>query len=266
MNYKKKIMQATKLEVKEFWDKKPCGTAGTAPLNPDKGYFDSIRERRYELEPFILDVIRQSKLAGKKVLEIGCGVGTDGISLVENGAQYTGVDLSTHSLELARKNFTLHGVRGELKEADAERLPFGDGSFDFVYSWGVLHHSPDLKQTIGEVRRVLKPGGYFAIMLYNRRSLVALQLLLVYGLFKFKPAISLHKLFAEHHESPGTKAITDAEARDLFRDFSEVEIKNIVTPYDVRLTRNKFLPSIFQKLVPSRLGFFKLITGKKPLE
>jgi SAM-dependent methyltransferase len=109
---------------------------------------------------------------GKKVLEIGCGLGTLAMNWARNGAEITAVDLNPTSIEQTRRRFDLMELSGRIEPMDARHLAFADASFDYVYSWGVLHHSPQLEQSLGEMMRVLKPGGGFGIMLYNRRSLL----------------------------------------------------------------------------------------------
>jgi SAM-dependent methyltransferase len=253
-----------KEQIRGFWNQKPCGTFGNAPENPDKGYFEKIRSRRYKLEPFIKEMADFESWRGKKVLEIGCGVGTDGVEFAKAGAVYTGIDASSKSAELAKKNFKLSGFNPDsIVLADAENLLFKDNTFDFVYSWGVIHHTPDMEKAISEVRRVLKDGGKFCIMLYNSNSLVGFQLWFFYGLLRGKPFTGLKKLFSEHHESPDTKAFGFKKTLDFFRDFKNVSAKTFLTPYDLRISRNVFLPKFFGNFFPDCLGFFRVIRGKK---
>src|SRR6266699_3450587 len=107
---------------------------------------------------------------GLKVLEIGCGLGTDGAQFAEAGADYTGVDLTEAAVELARRRFELFSLPGKFQTADAENLAFADDSFDLVYSHGVLHHTPETEKAIQEIHRVLRPGGRAVVMLYHRGS------------------------------------------------------------------------------------------------
>ncbi|NMB92552.1 MAG: methyltransferase domain-containing protein [Parcubacteria group bacterium] len=250
-------------KIKDFWNKKPCGTLGTIPEKIDLEYFLKIKERRYKLEPFIKKIAQFEKWRNKRVLEIGCGIGIDGLEFVKNGADYIGIDISEKSLELAKTYFSLNGQKGHLLLSDSENLPFEDNTFDLVYSWGVLHHTPDTQKAINEIYRVLKPRGQAIIMLYNRHSLVALQLYIIYGLLKLRPFISFQKLFSEHHESPGTKAFSNKEIKSMFKEFRNVEIKNILTPYDFRIRKNTYLPIWFRKFFSSRLGFFTAINASK---
>ncbi len=107
---------------------------------------------------------------GAKVLEIGCGLGTLAMNWARNGADITAVDLNPTSIEQTSKRFAIMGLDGRIELMDGRQLALPDAHFDYVYSWGVLHHSPDLKQSLQEMMRVLKPGGSFGLMVYNRRS------------------------------------------------------------------------------------------------
>lgn len=109
---------------------------------------------------------------GREVLEIGCGMGCMAMNWSRQGARVTAVDLNPVAVEQTRRRFEIFGLAGDIREADGGRLPFADAAFDYVYSWGVLHHSPDLKASLDEVWRVLKPGGAAGVMLYNRESLL----------------------------------------------------------------------------------------------
>jgi ubiquinone/menaquinone biosynthesis C-methylase UbiE len=107
---------------------------------------------------------------GKKVLEIGCGNGADGVMFAQAGAEYTGVDLTEAAVEATRIHFQVMGLKGTFQIENAERLSFPDESFDFVYSHGVLHHTPHPENAFSELRRVLKPGGKAVLMLYHKHS------------------------------------------------------------------------------------------------
>ena len=108
--------------------------------------------------------------AGQRLLEVGCGMGTDLLQFARGGAKVTGVDLTPRSIELSRRHLSLYGQTGEFAIADCETLPFADESFDVAYSNGVLHHTPDTAGAVREVHRVLKPGGRAVVMLYHRNS------------------------------------------------------------------------------------------------
>ena len=109
---------------------------------------------------------------GSRVLEIGCGMGTMAMNWAKRGVQMTAVDLNPVAVERTRRRFELMLLDGDIHPEDGNLLSFADNAFDYVYSWGVLHHSPNLEQSVAEMMRVLRPGGGFGIMLYNRRSLL----------------------------------------------------------------------------------------------
>src|SRR5207237_1729605 len=142
-----------------------------------------------------------------------------------------GIDLTEAAVELVRKRLALEHLTGDVRVGDAEALPFEDASVDLVYSWGVLHHTPNTERAVAEVRRVLRPGGEARIMLYSRRSWVALGVWLRYGLACGQPWKSFTELLARHMESPGTKAYTQRELDSLFSEFSDVRYVRYVTPY-----------------------------------
>lgn len=156
--------------VRAFWQEHPCGTkfADAEPGSPK--FYELVEAHRYAKEWHIPAAADFANTAGLKVLEIGCGLGTDGAQFAKAGADYTGVDLTEAAIELARKRFAISGLQGTFQVADAESLDFASDTFDLVYSHGVLHHTPDTQRGVNEVWRVLRPGGRAVIMLYHRDS------------------------------------------------------------------------------------------------
>src|SRR2546423_4443851 len=159
-----------KQSVHDFWQEHPCGSKFSDAETGTRQFFDRVEAHRYEKEWHIPAAADFPGTRGLRVLEIGCGIGTDGLQFARAGAVYTGVDLTEAAVDLARKNFASAGLRGEFRVADAERLDFADESFDIVYSHGVLHHTPDVDSAVREIHRVLKPGGRALVMLYHRDS------------------------------------------------------------------------------------------------
>jgi len=160
-----------KSSVQLYWDASPCGTkfADAEPGTPT--FFQEVERHRYGLEPHILELAPFAKSKDKKVLEIGSGLGTDGVQFAKGGARYSAIDLSPKSLEMARKNFEWRGLRGNFQVGDSENIPFADNTFDYVYSHGVIHHTPNMPRAVQEIHRVLKPGGQAVIMVYHKNSL-----------------------------------------------------------------------------------------------
>lgn len=260
----KQMGQKEKELVRQYWDDMPCGASGIVYPEGSLEYFEAIAENRNELEPFIAEHAQFEKWAGKKILEVGYGVGSDLLQFARTGAQVVGIDFSPKSAFLAKLRLHAYNCYGDVLVADAENLPFEGGKFELIYSWGVLHHTPNPERAIREIYRVTKSGGEICIMLYHRHSLVALQLYLLFGLFAFRPFRGLKDIIANHHESPGTKAYTVAEARQMFSAFKELEISVRLTPYDLRYQRDRYLPRWVGKLIPQRLGWFIVIRGRKP--
>jgi len=257
------MMEAMKGAVQEYWDTKPCGSSESIYTQGSAEFFRTHAQIRYEREPEIERFACFGDWEGRRILEIGVGMGVDYIRFVKAGARAVGIDLSLRSLQLARQNAETNQVNPILLHGDAEALPFPNGSFDLVYSWGVLHHTPEIERALQEVHRVVRPGGECRAMFYNRCSLVALQCYLRYGLGGLRPFAALRSLIGSHVESPGTKAFTIAELRALFQKFCKVEIEPTVTAYDVRLGRRRFAPRWLLGLVPKGLGWFVLVRAQK---
>jgi ubiquinone/menaquinone biosynthesis C-methylase UbiE len=192
------------------------------------------------------------------VLEIGCGLGTDLVKFARCGARVTGVDLSARSVELVQQRLVLEGLEGDVRVADAAALPFSDRSFDVVYSWGVLHHTPDTVRAASELFRVLRPGGRFCVMLYARRSWFSFGVWIRYGLLRAQPWRSSRALLAEHLESVGTQAFTRRQVAEMLAPHSTaLEVTQVVTPYDRRVA------GPLARVSPHWLGWFLVASGRR---
>ncbi len=159
-----------KERVRAFWQEHPCGTKFADARPGTRRFYELVEEYRYQNEWHIPTAADFPGTKGLRVLEIGCGLGTDGARFAGAGADYTGIDLTEAAVELARQRFELFDLQGTFRTADAENLDFADQSFDVVYSHGVLHHTPDTAKAIREIHRVLRPGGRAVVMLYHRDS------------------------------------------------------------------------------------------------
>lgn len=218
--------KSIKGDVKDFWNTASCGEDLYLKGFTIDDYLDHSK-KRYKLEPEILEFGQFEDFNGKKTLEIGVGLGSDHQQLAEAGAILHGVDLTERAINHTRRRFELLNLESKLQVADAENLPFEDNSFDSVYSWGVLHHTPNTEKAIQEVRRVLAKGGMAKIMIYHKYSVIGFMLWFRYGLLRFRPFISLNTLYSKYLESPGTKAYSRKEVPSLFSGF---EILSIDTP------------------------------------
>jgi SAM-dependent methyltransferase len=185
-------------------------------------FFKELAAYRYEKLDYLPRVVDFSGYRGKKLLEIGCGVGLDLARFAQGGALVTGVDLAEVAIKLAKKNFVFKKVTGDLQVMNGERLEFADQSFDVVYAHGVLQYTADIRTMLREIRRVLKPEGEAILMVYNRYSWLN----------------GMSKLFGvklEHEDAPVLNTFSIPLFRKLLSTFSRVEIIPERFPVPTRL-------------------------------
>jgi ubiquinone/menaquinone biosynthesis C-methylase UbiE len=262
--------------VRDYWEDAACGEElylGGTELED----YERQAAERYRLEPCIESFAEFERYRGRRVLEIGVGLGADHRRFAEAGAELSGIDLTERAIRHVRHQLALRGLNSDLRVGNAERLDFADASFDLVYSWGVLHHTPDTHAAVCEVLRVLKPGGEAKVMIYNQHSLVGFMLWLRYALARGRPRTSLDEIYREHLESPGTKAYTVDEARRLFSDFNITDVHTELTHADllsssVGQRHRGALLSVARRIWPRwlirrlfrRNGLFLVIIAQKP--
>src|SRR3984893_2812362 len=261
-----------KQRAREQWSANPCGASVASDAEfGSREYFDAIEEYRYEESPWMRQAIGFDGYAGKSLLEVGFGTGTDLLQFARGGARVTGVDLTPRSIEIARRRFEVYGLAGEFGHGGAESLSFPDLSFDVVYSFGVLHHTPDTESAVREIHRVLRPGGRAIVMLYYRRSLYYWgSLVLKHGLlggelFKASMAevMSRHVEYSDTEGRPLVKAYSRREARQMFREFRKCDIQvNQLTRRDLR-PFGRLLPETLFQWLARNFGWNLLITATK---
>lgn len=233
--------------VADFWEREACG----------ERYGDEQDEMRYRLEPEIVLAAQFATAAGKDVLEIGTGMGADLVRWARSGARVTGVDLTARAVTLSRSRLASERLNGNVLRADAEKLPFSAETFDVVWSWGVLHHTPDADRSLVEAARVLRPGGRYTVMVYHRRSWLAAAAWARWGLLRGRPRTTLRQAVA-HIESPGTRAYTAAEVGAVLHPhLDRLHVRPVLTHWDRRVA-----PGVAQ-LTGHRLGWFLVIDGIK---
>lgn len=275
-----------KERVRVFWQEHPCGTKFADAEPGSRRFYELVEQHRYQTEWHIPSAAGFAATKGQRVLEIGCGLGTDGAQFALAGADYTGIDLTDAAVELARRRFELFKLPGTFRTADAENLDFPNASFDFIYSHGVLHHTPDTAAAVREIHRILKPGGRAVVMLYHRDSYnykVNISTLRRAGihLLRWNAGIKLvHLLTAEPEESlrehakrmkaggppldseeflsqntdgagnPLARVYSRDEARKLFQNFSQVDLR-------IYFLNKRWLPligSVLPRSLESRLA------------
>ncbi len=292
------VAQDLKEAVRQYWAHNPNALKLGAPHEPGSSAFlQAITKVRYEREPCVPEMAQFGLWRGKRVLEIGCGLGVDAFQFARNGAIVTALDLTRPAAAIAREHLRHTSTSAETLVGDGESLPFASESFDLVYSHGVLHHTPDTQKAVREVHRVLKKGGQAQVMLYHRRSylvqflvpwVVRPLVLSAVGMMKIglgglaarlfptriaemaailaRDGYSRQRLLSLSTDpsssvafgaNPLSKFFDQRSARELFKDFSEVT-------FAVRqLYRFPPLPSRLRRAVEHRFGGFLYIKATK---
>jgi 2-polyprenyl-3-methyl-5-hydroxy-6-metoxy-1,4-benzoquinol methylase len=248
-------------QVRDYWNARPCNIRHSPQPVGSRGYFDEVEARKYFVEPHIPGFADFPRWNGGRVLEIGCGIGTDTINFARAGARVTAVDLSEQSLELARRRAEVFGLTDKITfaAADAERLSesIRPESYDLVYSFGVIHHTPHPDRVIDQVRRhFIRPEGEFRLMVYHRSSWKVLRILLAEGKGAFW---KLDELVARNSEAqtgcPVTYTYTPASARKLLRGFRvESMFVDHIFPYRVNdYVRYRYVMNWYFRVLPKAL-------------
>ncbi len=222
-------------QVKDYWNNEACGTYVTDKEKYTKQYFEDIERERYLREPEIFSFAQFTRFRGQDVLEVGIGAGTDFLQWARAGARAHGIDLTPEAVEHVRHRLSIYGLEAEdFQVGDSENLPYPDNKFDLVYSWGVIHHTPDTPKAFREIVRVCKPGGKCKIMVYHRHSLLAYFFWMKHALLKGKPWKSLAKILWDHMESIGTKAYTAKEVAEILKGqpIENLKIKPVLSYWD----------------------------------
>lgn len=225
-----------KLRAREQWGQDPCGAEYEREHDlGTREFFDSVERHRYtEYAAWMPRLMEFDKFRGARLLEVGCGMGTDLLQFARGGARCVGIDLTPRSIEITRHRFRLYGANGSFMISDGEHLPFRDHSFDVVYSNGVLHHTPDTAGAIRELHRVLRPGGVAKVMLYHRNSLnYWLEIVLRRGVLgaEFLRGRSAEEIMSrvvehsEHDARPLVKVYSRKQMRELFGMFKSVKVE-----------------------------------------
>jgi SAM-dependent methyltransferase len=261
---------AYKDQVQEQWNANPVGSHHARESQPHTlEWFLEVEKHRYRAyAPWMPETMEFAGHAGRDVLEIGGGMGTDLAQFAGHGANVTDLDLSAGHLQLAEENFRLRGLRGRFIHHDAETLPFDDGSFDLVYSNGVLHHTPNTVAVVGEIRRVLRRGGRAIVMFYAESSLhYWRQLVWEIGVKQRQlDRGSMGEIMSQSVErtsndaKPLVKVYTRPRLRALFKDFVNIEIEQR------QLLAEELPPVLRWTLAESerRLGWNLIVKATKP--
>lgn len=282
------VIGTTQADNRSWWEKNPMTyegwteSHGIPHTEDEKEYYQEIDKRFFKAsghfshqpgQPPFSALIDFANLQGKRVLEIGCGMGSHAELLSRSGAQFTGIDLTETAVRRTQKRFGLMGLHGTILQMDASKMTFPDNSFDFIWSWGVIHHAEDTEAIVREIYRVLTPGGKAQIMVYHKNSLrYYLYGGLREGIFHCKlPHMSLYEV---------NKSFTDGA---IARHYSKKDVSKMLSKFRMVRTRvfdggqeayipmigkylRKVFPSSMKKIdrwLLSRFGWFLFIEVMK---
>jgi SAM-dependent methyltransferase len=201
----------TTAAVRAYWNVRIHDLEITKHPVGSPGFFSDLDEYHFDKLHHLLRLIPFTEYRGRRVLEVGCGAGTDLVRFSQNGAEVTGVDIADSAIRLALTNFRQRGLNARLAVADGERLPFAESAFDLVYAHGVVQYTADGRRLVEECHRVLKPGGQAIFQAYNRHSwLNALSMVM--------------KVDLEHADAPALRKYSMGEFRSLLSPFSRVRL------------------------------------------
>ncbi len=222
-------------DVRRYWNSRPCNIRHSPKPVGSREYFDEVEARKYFVEPHIPGFAEFEKWRGKKVLEIGCGIGTDSINFARAGADLTVIDLSSESLELCKRRFKVYGLDANFYCGSAEELSkiVPVEKYDLVYSFGVLHHTPHPEKAFSEIKKYCGPETELRVMLYSKWCWKVLWIILTYGKGAFWKADELVRTYSEAQTGcPVTYYYSFKEARRLLNDFQVIDIrKEHIFPY-----------------------------------
>jgi SAM-dependent methyltransferase len=253
-------------DVRSYWEAHPlCADAIPHPL-ASRAYFehyDRLREANESVE-FSAALHEYDQFTGKAVLDVGCGNGYVLSRYARAGAHTTGIDLTETAVEICRKRFEIMGLEGQFRQANAEALPFADGSFDCVTSMGVLHHTPDTAKAVSEVFRVLKPGGRLIVMFYHRNSALYR---IGFPLQRLLTGKTTRQLVNEvdGEGNPLGDVYSAAELRRLLARFTGLELfTGLLEPWMLLPRFSRVVPAAVLRPFAGRWGWFLYAKGHRP--
>jgi SAM-dependent methyltransferase len=285
-------------QVRAHWDRQPCDSELSTRERLSREFFVDVERQRYALQPHILECLSWIDWSGKRVLEVGAGIGTDARRIIRAGALYTGINVdrgSAGATEQALRVFSLPGVS---LQRDARSLDLPDGAFDAVYSFGVLQHIPEVQRAVAEIHRVLKPGGDLLLMLYNRTSInyaleirflrkLGLRLLRLPGMIPLLARLGLPRAKLERHHQIYLERGSPSEDEWLGRNtngpdypycrvYDVHEARQLLAGFEILRTEIRFfdyrhwgvlgrlLPRSLRRALGRRWGWHRIVHARKP--
>jgi len=277
-HHSQKFSEVPIQNVKNYWNDRPCNLRHSTETVGTKKYFQEISTRKFFVEPHLVDFANFPSVKGKKVLEIGCGLGACAINFALAGAEVTAVDLSQKSIDIAKQNAVSMGVADKVKffQGNAEHLAeiLPDEKYDLIFSFGVIHHTPHPDIVVEQAKKYLAPQGQFKIMVYYRYSWKVFWVLAKFGKFKFWKLSDLIARYSEAQTGcPVTYAYSKKSAKKLFENkgfkVQSIEIDHIF-PYRiadyvkykyVKVWYFRFLPKFIFRFLEKKLGWHLCLTA-----
>tara|TARA_B100001057_G_scaffold500688_1_gene617166 strand:+ start:7940 stop:8728 length:789 start_codon:yes stop_codon:yes gene_type:complete len=249
--------------IKKYWNERPCNLNHSKLELGSKEYFDEVERKKHFVEPHIISFANFSNYSGKKVLEIGCGIGTATVNFIRNGAYYTGIELSDESLKICKQRLAVYDLSGVLYNLNAEdNIDFlGVESFDLIYSFGVIHHSPNPEKIMANAYKLLKPGGTLKIMVYAENS------------WKKMLIDKDQEQYEAQNGCPLAYTYTHDEVKSLLKNFKNIHINQThIFPYKIEPYKNniyekeewfKVMSDTMFKILEEKLGWHLCVTATK---
>ena len=269
-------------KVQDYWNARPCNIKHSQKPIGTREYFDEVEHKRYRVEPHNRDFASFDSWNGKEVLEIGCGIGTDTINFARSGASVTAIDLSSVSLDIAKKRAEVFGLSDRIQfiQGSAEHLTqiLGNKKFDLIYSFGVIHHTPCPENVFCAIRNHLKDNGEFRVMVYHRWSWRVLEIVLS-DINTFMLSLTdINKAIANHSEAqfgcPVTFTYSSSQLSRILQDVGlDVTVSSIrhIFPWKVEsYVQGLYEKKLVWKLIPEnifsalqrRIGWHLCVTAK----
>jgi len=266
-------------KVHQYWNARPCNIRHSPKPVGTREYFDEVETRKYFVESHIPAFADFERWRGKRVLEIGCGIGTDTISFARHGARVTAVDLTEKSLEVARERARVFGLEDQVQffQANAEKLSetVPVEKYDLIYSFGVIHHTPHPGLVLDELRKYATAETTLKVMVYHKRSWKVLWILLAYGKGR---VWQVDRLIAEYSEAQTGCPVTYSYSREEGRrwlaahgfETTETDVEHIF-PYRIadyvqyrykKVWYFRWMPSPLFRRLEKMFGWHLCLTGR----
>jgi 2-polyprenyl-3-methyl-5-hydroxy-6-metoxy-1,4-benzoquinol methylase len=262
----KKFSEVPIEEVQAFWNARPCNLKHSMKPRGTKEYFDEVEKRKFFVEPSLITFADFPSVKGKKVMEIGCGLGTTTINFAKAGAvKVTAIDLSDESIALAKQSAEVNGLSEQIEffNTNAEELSknLPSESYDLVFSFGVIHHTPHPEKILKEVHQFLKADGQVKIMVYHRYSWKVLWIVMKYGKFKFWDTAKLVAKYSEAQTGcPITYIYSRKEAKKLLEEAGfkvmAIDVDHIFPYYIPAYVKHEYIKEWYFRWMPKQLFKF----------